>query len=636
MSMSNTTKRVKEIRRKTRRKFSSEEKIRIVLDGLRGESSIAELCRQECINSNLYYRWSKDSLEAGEKRLSGDTVREANNDEVVIVWKQCVSVVKRTISAHVLYVKLKPCVHNRSVVMNRKNLTTAVLAGLAGAAGIVGTAQAVNINADGFGQVLVFPYYTTNNGNSTFFSIVNTRNIGKAIKIRFLEGMNSIEVLDFNLYMSPYDVWAAQVYDDAGTPSVVVPDKSCTVPYIYSFPGSKQAFLTYALTDGGPTTLARTTEGHFEAIEMGDLTAATKSAVSATHVNGTPPAQDNPAIAGTSLEVCGALIGAWSTSATGVAGYWADGSYTEDLATPSGGLFGGAGVVNVAQGSLYTYDALAFNDWTRSLWSDGPVTQLTPIHQPPGNAQPSLGAGDRTNAEVPWSRSTSALALRTPSGMWTPFTRAIDAVSFTLQRATVMNEYTTQAALLGKTEWVVTFPTKNFYVYPAVSGSATVRRPFSSLWSATTDNSCDAVTLTIWDREEQVQEGTAVGPIVSPPPPDPTATVVQLCYETNVVQFDSSVAPATTATSLLGSSRGISVDNLALGATFDQGWMRMNFGATAADNLGGLLGRPVTGFRVSEFTNTAAAAGIKATYGGLWQHKYTRLCSAYNDCTGTP
>jgi transposase len=88
MSMSNTTKRVKDIRRNTRRKFSSEEKIRIVLDGLRGESSIAELCRQEGINSNLYYRWSKDFLEAGKKRLSGDTVREANSDEVVGLRKE--------------------------------------------------------------------------------------------------------------------------------------------------------------------------------------------------------------------------------------------------------------------------------------------------------------------------------------------------------------------------------------------------------------------------------------------------------------------------------------------------------------------------------------------------------------------
>ncbi len=83
MSMSNTEKRVKDIRRNTRRKFSSEEKIRIVLYGLRGEYSIAELCRREGINSNLYYRWSKDFLEAGKRRLSGDTVREANTEEVV-------------------------------------------------------------------------------------------------------------------------------------------------------------------------------------------------------------------------------------------------------------------------------------------------------------------------------------------------------------------------------------------------------------------------------------------------------------------------------------------------------------------------------------------------------------------------
>jgi len=73
---------VRDIKRQTRRKFSSEEKIRIVLEGLRGEDSIAELCRREGINPNLYYRWSKAFLEAGKKRLNGDTQREANSDEV--------------------------------------------------------------------------------------------------------------------------------------------------------------------------------------------------------------------------------------------------------------------------------------------------------------------------------------------------------------------------------------------------------------------------------------------------------------------------------------------------------------------------------------------------------------------------
>jgi len=73
---------MKEIRRATRRQFSAEEKIRIVLSGLRGEDSIAELCRREGIVQNLYYRWSKEFLEAGKKRLAGDTARAATSDEV--------------------------------------------------------------------------------------------------------------------------------------------------------------------------------------------------------------------------------------------------------------------------------------------------------------------------------------------------------------------------------------------------------------------------------------------------------------------------------------------------------------------------------------------------------------------------
>lgn len=73
---------VKDIRRATRKQYSAEEKIRIVLDGLRGEDSIAELCRREGIAQSLYYKWSKEFLEAGKKRLAGDTARAATTDEV--------------------------------------------------------------------------------------------------------------------------------------------------------------------------------------------------------------------------------------------------------------------------------------------------------------------------------------------------------------------------------------------------------------------------------------------------------------------------------------------------------------------------------------------------------------------------
>lgn len=75
--------KVKEIKRRTAKRYSAEEKIRIVLEGLRGEESIAELCRREGINSNVYYNWSKAFLEAGKRRLQGDTQRQANSSEVI-------------------------------------------------------------------------------------------------------------------------------------------------------------------------------------------------------------------------------------------------------------------------------------------------------------------------------------------------------------------------------------------------------------------------------------------------------------------------------------------------------------------------------------------------------------------------
>ena len=79
---------VRDIKRKTRKQYGAEEKIRIVLDGLRGEDSIAELCRREGIAQSLYYKWSKEFLEAGKKRLSGDTAREATSIEVKDLRKE--------------------------------------------------------------------------------------------------------------------------------------------------------------------------------------------------------------------------------------------------------------------------------------------------------------------------------------------------------------------------------------------------------------------------------------------------------------------------------------------------------------------------------------------------------------------
>jgi transposase len=79
---------VREIKRKTRRRFNSEEKIRIILEGLKGEDSIASICRREGIAPSLYYKWSKAFLEAGKQRLQGDTLREASSNEVAELRKE--------------------------------------------------------------------------------------------------------------------------------------------------------------------------------------------------------------------------------------------------------------------------------------------------------------------------------------------------------------------------------------------------------------------------------------------------------------------------------------------------------------------------------------------------------------------
>ncbi len=102
---------VKDIRRKTRKRYSSEDKIRIVLAGLRGEDSIAELCRQEGIAQSQYYSWSKEFMEAGRKRLAGDTAREANTGEVQDLRREARDL-KEVVAEQALELRL----HKKSVI----------------------------------------------------------------------------------------------------------------------------------------------------------------------------------------------------------------------------------------------------------------------------------------------------------------------------------------------------------------------------------------------------------------------------------------------------------------------------------------------------------------------------------------
>ena len=588
--------------------------------------------------------------------------------------------------------------------MNRKNLTAAVLAGLAGAAGIVGSAQAVNVNPDGLGQVLLYPYYTTNGGNQTLLSVVNTTGYAKAVKVRFLEGQNSREVLDFNLYMSAFDVWTASIFDDGGAPTLRTGDTTCTVPYIYGDFGGVQEFLPWALTDENPAwaddasnpdaypdVTVRGSEGHFEMIEMGtmldqqiqdpdedadpgDMVAEFGSAAAATHDGGVPAD-------------CQQLVDAWTRS-TGGDGYWIDDNFA-DMEAPSGGLFGGAAIVNVQRGTMYSYDAKAINGFADSV--AGNQIESDDMHQEPGTILPSLDSGGILDATV---FDDDGLLLTAT------LDRGVDAVSYVLMHDQLMNEYTTESGVGAKTEWVITFPTKQFYVHQALlddyvtdfrPGTDPYYRtymdaddedfpdseeffipndPFTSTWTwvpakedadgdetapAFVDFPCEVVTIdSIWDREENDPAGAPPGPdrppVVSPRPPADRPDGLpsfSLCFETQVIVFGEIDEGSTNAESdILGSSNVTTVDNVALG--FEFGWMRLGLSDASHDTdqdgdvdevlrapLGnsndmGLLGLPVTGFAVQQFENSFLGAGADtlANYGGIFQHKGTRLVSA--------
>src|SRR2546423_15706671 len=118
----------------------------------------------------------------------------------------------------------------------RKSLYAALAS--VGALGATGVAQAVNVNPDGLGQALIYPYYTTQGTGSTgstapfnsLLSVVNSTNSGKVVKVRFLEGRNSKEVLDFNLWRSPKDVWTAAVIPFGAGAGIVTAELSGTTP----------------------------------------------------------------------------------------------------------------------------------------------------------------------------------------------------------------------------------------------------------------------------------------------------------------------------------------------------------------------------------------------------------------------
>jgi hypothetical protein len=485
-------------------------------------------------------------------------------------------------------------------IFNKKSLCAA-LAGV-GALGLGGAAQAVNLNADGLGQVLIYPYYTVRNdaaGNAfnSLLSVVNTTTSAKAVKVRFLEGKNSREVLDFNLFLSHNDVWTAALGPASGGGTVLqTTDKSCTLPAIPS--GGVTFRNTLLSADGAGATLDRTTEGYVEIIEMATFADDSATAVAITHVNGVPKA-------------CG------DVSDTQAAADAAAGGGVQ------GGLMGGMTLVNVNSGSDYTEDAVALDNFATGI----------PLYFNAGDTRPTLQNVQPATSVV----IADGGLVFTSDWSLTPGSNAADPVSAVLMHDTVMNEYVLDPDTHSGTDWVVTMPTKRFYVS---NGTGTPSSLFQHNFNKTV-GSCDDVSLGIFDREEN----GAVGEVDFSPLPE--AGTNSLCWEANVVTFNNS--------NVLGSANSvnISTSQLPAGAT-PNGWAQISFFPEtvtgSVHTLGNdtttfvvpqvtppfvsptsaatYFGLPVVGFAVESYTNGAINVNGTATlsnYGGNFVHKGTRV-----------
>lgn len=479
--------------------------------------------------------------------------------------------------------------------MTRKNLTQALLAGLAGTAGLIGSSAAVNINPDGLGQVLIYPYYTVRENQFTTMSVVNTTDRTKAVKVRFLEGKASQEVLDFNLYLSPFDVWTGFVVAEGDDPTgaeggrLFSNDNSCTVPAI---PVGGQPFLTFAYAgdEVEDDSMNRGSEGYIEVIEMGDIENAEIEGWIKHDSDGVPAN-------------CAGVRNLWRPS--NPTGAWfadagQDGVTTADTVAGQGGLFGGASVVNGPAGTIAQYTATAIDGFSTSV-----------LHYRPGNTLPSLVEAQQNG--ILFDNGVLINGI---------FDSGIDAVSGVLTLDSVINEYVIEQEIAGATDWVFTFPTKRSYV----GTDGVMNRPFMGTLGP--NGACQSISIAYWDREEQ-EPFTPPGEInFSPEPPPDTPDPLNLCWEVSVLQFNDDGE--------IGKGVFGSQNASAVGVEFENGWAQVGFPRSAttdrytlqfenADDGQDYLieGLPVVGFAAYQAVN-GDVGGALANYTGLFNHRGTR------------
>lgn len=438
--------------------------------------------------------------------------------------------------------------------------------------GCSGLSQAVSVNPHGQGEVLIFPYYTTTEGRDFYLNLVNNSDDFKAVKVRLRESMNGASAASFNIYLSPKDHWSALVTQGQDQVAIVrTGDWSCAFPSPHDEPISLSTSGYSEDTVNGPE---RTREGFIEVIEMGVVSGANwQEAI--RQESGLP-------------HDCGALARAWQLGGDWIA------DPADGISSPSGGLSGYGVFLHVEEGIAGIYNAIALDHFADR---DAPV-----FHTLPESMEPNLGSGDTAYNLVANDRYIVGHA-----------SNGIDAVSALFMLESLQNDYILEPAVAAATDWVVTFPTRNYYI-----NDGEARAPFSTIWNSDDALACEPAFLDYFDRENR-----------RPPEPPvqislPMLSVGRqgLCAQANIVTFQSSQSQRSVFDA--PTERNGFVYTLFDG--FYNGWGRLSVGEERAlvTDSHRFQGLPMVGFAVYRFTNGKIVVDgqpVLSNYLGIAEHK---------------
>ena len=421
------------------------------------------------------------------------------------------------------------------------------------------SSAAVTLNPKGVGEVLIYPYYSVRNGHNTYYSIVNSSDQAKALKLTFHEGLNGTDMLSFNVYLAPFDVWSGVLTavdsthaGHEGEPSVehVTVDQSCS-PFLYI---TGQEFLPYSIDPSDTNqSMERSTHGYLVVYELGVVTGASAAAME----------PDNTGVPAN----CDALSDAWSS------GYWFNDPNT-DINDPTGGLYGSAMILNITGGYSMGLDAVALDDF----WQ-GPG-----MHTDPGLPIPNL------------SHAAPVSVVSGPSGLVSlPWEEGIDAVSAVMMNKTMISQYDVNTLLSGLTEWVITYPTKSFYT----NQPATPQLPFTDSWDGT--SACEALAIAWYANNTLAQPSLGA----------------DICHAVNFIEVLPEGEAAGNQSRLLGANDFTTLNTIDAQGEGYHGWIQAtnsNTNNLVNDNDTILAGLPGIGLVAKKYTNSSAANGLLAVY----------------------